>query len=143
MKKITLILSLIASIVFSSCSIMKKKATNHQNNQNLSGSWVLTYISGPRIAFEGLYPTNKPTAVFDMETNQLSGNTSCNSYGSTILLNKDKIKIEKPFSTMMACQGNGESTFLTTLLKVESFKVQKDTLSLYTDNIEMMRFVKQ
>jgi heat shock protein HslJ len=142
MKKIALILALIATVVLSSCSILKKK-NDRQDHTELSGTWVLTYITGPRIAFEGLYPGQKPTAVFDIEKNQLTGNTSCNSYGSTIVLDKDKIKIEKPYSTMMACEGNGESTYLSTLLKIESYKVQGDTLSFYMDGIEMMRFVKQ
>jgi serine protease inhibitor ecotin len=58
-------------------------------------------------------------------------------------LDKDKIKIEKPFTTMMACPGNGESTYINTLLKVETFKVNNDTLSFYMDDIEVMRFVRE
>lgn len=143
MKRTALILALITTVVLSSCSILKKKTTDHQDHTDLSGSWVLTYITGPRITFEGLYPGQKPTATFDIEKNQLSGNSSCNSYGSGIVLDKDKIKIEKPYSTMMACEGNGESVYLSTLLKVNRYKVKGDTLSLYMDDIEMMRFVKK
>jgi heat shock protein HslJ len=143
MKKSALILSLIITVVLSSCSILNKKTPSTKDYQSLSGTWVLTYITGPRITFEGLYPGQKPTAIFDIEDNRLSGNSSCNSYGSTIVLNKDKIKIEKPYSTMMACEGNGESVYLNTLLKIESYKVNADTLSLYMDGIEMMRFVRQ
>lgn len=144
MKKIILILSLIlTTLVFSSCSTQNKNMYVPQNYQNLSGAWVLTYITGPRIAFEGLYPGQKPTAVFDIEKKHLSGNSSCNSYGSAIVLDKDRIKIEKPYSTMMACEGNGESVYLSTLLKIETFKVNGDTLSFYKDDLEMMRFVRQ
>lgn len=143
MKKTVLILSLMIIVVLSSCSTLKKKAHATYDYQSLSGTWILTYITGPRITFEGLYPGQKPTAVFDIEKNQLTGNASCNSYGSTIVLDKDKIKIEKPYSTMMACEGNGESVYLNTLLKIESYKVKGDTLSFYTGDIEMMRFVKQ
>lgn len=143
MKKITVALSLVMMILLSSCSVLKKGSSNSLVNQDLSGSWVLTYITGPRIAFDGLYPDKKPTITFDLEDKRISGNTSCNSYGAGILLDKDKIKIEKPYSTMMACEGNGESTYISTLLKVETFMVNNDTLSFYMDDIEMMRFVKE
>lgn len=143
MKKITIALSLLTMILFSSCSVLKKSEINGITNKDLDGSWVLTYITGPRITFEGLYPENKPTLIFDLENKRISGNTSCNSYGAGIILDKDKIKIEKPFSTMMACPGNGESTYINTLLKVKTFKVDQDTLSFYTDDIETMRFVKE
>jgi len=43
----------------------------------------------------------------------------------------------------MACPGNGESVFLSTLDKIQSYKVENDTLSFYMDDIEMMRFEKQ
>jgi heat shock protein HslJ len=143
MKKNALVLSLIVTVILSSCSILNKKSPSVQGYQDLSGTWVLAYITGPRITFEGLYPGQKPTAVFDIEKNELTGNTSCNSYGSTIVLDKDKIKIEKPYSTMMACEGNGESVYLSTLSKIESYKIKEDTLSFYMDDIEMMRFVKK
>lgn len=143
MKKTALILSLILTITLTSCSVMNEKASATPDYKNLSGTWVLTYITGPRIAFEGLYPGQKPTVVFDIEKNHLGGNTSCNSYGSEIVLNKDKITIRKPYSTMIACEGSGESTYINTLLRIESFKVEGDTLSFYMDDIEMMRFLKQ
>lgn len=143
MKKITIALSLVMTILLSSCSVLKKSNSGSKANQDLAGTWVLTYITGPRIAFDGLYPEKKPTITFDLEEKRISGNTSCNSYGAGILLDKNKIKIDKPFSTMMACPGNGESTYISTLLKVETFKVNKDTLSFYMDDVEMMRFVRE
>jgi heat shock protein HslJ len=145
MKKIKLILSLIFTItlISSSCGVMNEKTSAKPDYQNLSGTWVLSYITGLRIAFEGLYPGQKPTLIFDIEMNHLSGNTSCNSYGSEIVLNRDEIQVGKPYSTMMACEGLGESTYINTLLKVERFKVQVDTLIFYMGDIEMMRFVKQ
>jgi|SRR5690606_36972273 len=143
MKNASFILALVLVIALSSCSALQTQSPARSDYQGLSGTWVLTYITGPRIAFDGLYPGQKPTMIFDLEKNHLSGNTSCNSYGSEIVLDKDKIKIEKPYSTMMACEGNGESTYINTLLKVESFKVQGDTLRFYMDEIEMMRFVKK
>jgi len=42
--------------------------------KHLQGTWVLNYITGPRIAFDGLYPENKPQIQLDASGN-LSGNT--------------------------------------------------------------------
>jgi len=143
MKKSVLLLSLITLVGFSSCSTLNKNADIEPIYQSLSGTWVLTYITGPRITFEGLYPGQKPTVIFNIEESSLTGNSSCNTYGSAIVLDKDKIKIEKPYSTMMACEGNGESVYLDMLLKIETYQVKGDTLSFYMDDIEMMRFKKQ
>lgn len=141
-KKTTLILILMVTMVISSCSIFKGHSTS-KDDAALAGSWVLTYITGPRIAFEGLYPEKKPTINFDIEKDEINGNTSCNSFSSKITRDKDKIKLNNPLSTMMACPGNGEATFMSTLLKVESYKINGNTLSFHTDGIEMMRFAKQ
>lgn len=142
MKKTTLVLFLLVGVVISSCSLLKGHSAN-KNDAALAGTWVLNYITGPRITFEGLYPEKKPTINFDLEKGEINGNTSCNSFSSKITRDKDKIKLDNPLSTMMACPGNGEATFISTLLKVESYKVNGDTLSFYTDGIEMMRFAKQ
>jgi len=141
-KKTTLILILLIGVVISSCNILKGHSTN-KDNDALAGTWILNYITGPRITFEGLYPEKKPTITFDLEKNEINGNTSCNSFSSKIVRDKDKIRLDNPLSTMMACPGNGEATFISTLLKIESYKINGDTLSFYTDGIEMMRFAKQ
>ncbi|TCK80578.1 META domain-containing protein [Albibacterium bauzanense] len=141
-KKTTLVLFLLVGVMISSCNLLKGHSAN-KDDTALAGTWVLNYITGPRIAFEGLYPEKKPTITFDLDKNEINGNTSCNSFGSAIVRDNDKIKFDNPLSTMMACPGNGEATFVSTLLKVETYKVNGDTLSFYTDGIEMMRFAKQ
>ncbi len=66
--KSTVTLALVAiALIFTSCA-MKKKA----DNSKISGTtWELDYISGPRIAFEGLYPDKKPQISFNNETNKV------------------------------------------------------------------------
>jgi len=141
-KKTILALVLLVGVIISSCSALKGNSAS-KDGDALAGTWVLNYITGPRITFEGLYPERKPTITFDLEKNEINGNTSCNSFSSKIIRDKDKIKLDNPLSTMMACPGNGEATFISTLLKVETYKVNGDTLSFYMDDIEMMRFAKQ
>ena len=42
-------------------------------NELYGTTWELEYISGPRIAFEGLFPEKKPQITFDQETQKVSG----------------------------------------------------------------------
>ncbi len=142
MKKSAVIIALVVSVVLSSCGVMKKDKTN-QDSTKLSGEWVLTYITGPRITFDGLFPEAKPTIVFDLEKAKVSGNNSCNSYGGDLVLKGNTIKIEKPFSTMMACQGSGEGTYMEILKEIETYKIDETVLSFYKGDIEVMRFSRK
>lgn len=110
----------------------------------LEGNWELNYISGPRIAFEGLYPDKKPTIRFELELSMISGNTSCNGFSSKYSLKGSNIKFDPPLSTMMACPGNGEQTFTQMLQKVNKFALSDDnTLNFLIDDVAVMRFVKK
>ena len=133
---------IIMTVLLSSCSILNKNKV--EEHPNLAGSWELTYITGPRIAFEGLYPETKPTIEFDLDEKRVNGVNSCNSYGGELNISKgNSIKFEKLFTTMMACEGSGEAVYMETLKKIKTFKVDENTLSFFMDNIEMMRFVKK
>ena len=50
--------------------------TNTNITIGLQGNWELNYISGKKIAFEGLYPDKRPQITFDVVKNQVNGNTS-------------------------------------------------------------------
>ncbi len=63
----------------------------------LEGNWELNYISGARIAFDGLYPDKKPTMRFELGLSLISGNTSCNGYSSKYTMNGNTIKFAPPF----------------------------------------------
>lgn len=142
MKNRNVIATVILTIVLSSCSMMNRNIA--EEHSNLAGKWELTYISGPRITFEGLYPENKPTLEFDLDEKRVNGVNSCNNYGGDLKVKKDNtIKFEKLFTTMMACEGSGEAVYMENLKKVETFKVDGSTLSFYMDDVEIMRFEKK
>lgn len=63
--KTTRIISVLAFLLLlGSCMSM-----GNGNNTALSGNnWELEYLSGPRIAFNGLYPDKKPTITFNATT---------------------------------------------------------------------------
>lgn len=127
------------AVLGSACKSIKDPS----NGAQLSGTWTLSYITGPRIAFEGLYPNNRPSMEFDLTTNTLSGSTSCNRFNSTIALEGNKITIGSPATTKMFCEGQGEPTFVNMLPQINSYHVKEDVLTFYRNEVEMMRFTKE
>jgi heat shock protein HslJ len=124
-------------------NLIKLKAVTPESAK-LSGTWELNYISGPRIAFNGLYPDKKPVIAFKLDVNELGGNTSCNGFSSKITIDKNKITIAAPFAkTMIFCEGGGEETFLNMLRKVNKFAVDGNTLTFLIDDVAVMRFARK
>ncbi len=142
MKKLILT-AIIVALTFMACKPNQKQmiATN-----SLEGNWELNYITGPRIAFNGLYPDKKPTIAFDLKQNKVSGNNSCNQYFGNLKVDGNKInfKDSKMGMTMMACQGDGDILFMNTLEKIDSYTISEDgkTLNFIMGDIAMMRFEK-
>jgi heat shock protein HslJ len=128
---------------FASCDTQKvvsKKAS-------LEGTWQLCYITGPKIVFDALYPNKKPTIVFDVTNNKVTGNNGCNQYFGALIIDSQKINFKeaKMGMTMMACEGTGDTLYMETLQKIEKYTISEDgkTLNLLIGNIEMMRFTHQ
>jgi heat shock protein HslJ len=111
--------------------------------KHLQGTWVLNYITGPRIAFDGLYPENKPQIQLDASGN-LSGNTGCNSFSAPLTITGHEWKTGDITQTEKACKGSGEQVFLSTLKKVNKYDVTDgNTLQLMSGDIAVMRFTKK
>lgn len=110
----------------------------------LGGRWELNYISGPRIAFEGLYPEQKPTLTFGSD-GRLSGNTSCNAFNGPVTVNGNTIRFaENMAMTRKMCPGEGESVFLNTLKRVNRYALSDpNTLVLLADDVAVMRFTRK
>jgi heat shock protein HslJ len=146
MKK-TLLTTVILFVFLVGCNSVKTKEKVVNQGDKLNGSWQLNYISGPRIAFDGLYPDKKPTINFDVKENRVSGNNSCNSYTGMLKVDGNEISFKdaKMATTMMACPGQGEQVFMSTLEKIDSYSVSEDgkTLNFIMGDIAMMRFEKQ
>ena len=134
-------------LVFFSAALISCKCKKTDSVSKLEGNWELNYISGPRIAFDGLYPNKKPTLNFDLKENHISGNSSCNSFNGKLVLDGNKIDFTQPMAmTKMMCQdGQGEQVFMSTLQKITSYDVTDDgkTLNLISGDIAMMRFTKK
>lgn len=144
MRRLMLFTVVIASTL-TACTTMKSGSVSNGGLSQLSGTWELNYISGPRIAFNGLYPGKKPTIKFELTEKRYSGNTSCNSYSGILIADDSTINFTKPFAiTKMACPGEGESTFLEMLKKASSYSITADsTLNFMMGDIAIMRFHKK
>ena len=142
MKKIILVLSVFC-LGFVSCNSVKKTMNK---TVSLEGTWELNYVTGPRIAFAGLYPNKKPTITFDLKENSVSGSNSCNSYSGKLNVVENKINFKEPMAvTKMFCPGEGENIYMSTLQKIDSYSISEDgkTLNLIMGDIAMMRFEKK
>lgn len=142
MKKIALLVVFIGMTLVS-CTTTKST----MKTTSLEGTWELNYITGPRIAFEGLYPEKKPTIVFDLAANKITGNNSCNQYFGALIVDGNKINFKdaKMGMTMMACEGSGDTVYMSTLDKIDSYAISEDgkTLRFMMGDVEMMRFTHQ
>lgn len=137
MKTSRTFLFLIFTIIITSCS--SKKVIS--SNPLYIGAWEMEFISGPRIAFEALYPNKKPTITFDKTSQKVSGSTSCNSYNAPFTTDNSTINFgEAGPTTRMFC-GQGEQLFLTTIQKVDHYMIDKEgKLNLMIGSVSVMRF---
>ncbi|MBF4505338.1 META domain-containing protein [Flavobacterium sp. JLP] len=141
MKNYVILFISVLAVFFDSCTTMKDTT---KSDDLYNTSWELEYISGPRIAFEGLYPDKKPFIKFDKSKSQVFGNAGCNGYSAPFTLKGNSLTFgEQGPATMMFCEGGGEQTFLQMIKKIDSYAIDKDgKLNLLMNNIPMMRFKK-
>tara|TARA_R110002167_G_scaffold71696_4_gene202155 strand:+ start:810 stop:1238 length:429 start_codon:yes stop_codon:yes gene_type:complete len=139
MKKNYILISTFLVLVIGSCTTTK----NTNSNDLYDSLWELEYISGTRIAFNGLYPERKPVISFNKATGKITGNNSCNGYTADFTIKGDNIDIGEPGPTTMMYCGDGEQQFLNMMEKINSISIDKESkLNLMIGEIPMMRFRK-
>lgn len=117
--------------------------TTNPMNDLLDGTWQLDYLSGPRIAFEGLFPDKKPQISFNQATQKVTGNNGCNGYSASYTREGNAISFGEPGPTTMMYCGEGERFFLNIIKKVNQYMMDSDgKLNLMIDEVPMMRFVQ-
>jgi heat shock protein HslJ len=144
MKSIVLAFTTTALCFLIACNNGKNSMKAYKKPAKLNGTWELNYISGPRIAFEGLYPGKKPRIVLEVTGKHVSGNTGCNSFSGPFTLDGSKINLSGPMIlTKMFCPGDGENVFLETIKKIDSWSLTDDkTLNFIMGDVPMMRFTR-
>lgn len=140
MKKYTLAVVSVLTLLLTSCMATKDKSAGNLYDT----TWELEYISGPRIAFEGLYPNKKPQLTFDQKETRVYGNNGCNGYSAPYTLSGKSLTFgEAGPTTMMYCDGGGEQVFLKQIKQITSYSIDKDgKLNLIQGDIPVMRFKK-
>jgi heat shock protein HslJ len=141
MKNYVLLFVSVLALSFNSCTTMKD-TTKTADLYNTT--WELEYITGPRIAFDGLYPDKKPFLKFNESSSDVSGNAGCNGYSAPYTLKGNSITFgEQGPTTMMFCEGGGEQTFVGMMKKINAYSIDKDgKLNLMLNEVPMMRFKK-
>lgn len=127
-------------VLLTACGSQKKISGSEQ----LYGTtWQLEYMSGPRIAFDGLFPDKKPELTFDKTTGKATGNNSCNGYSASYTLEGKSISFGEPGPTTMMFCGQGEQQFLQMMKKIDAYSFDADgKLNLMLGDVPMLRFKK-
>ena len=126
---------MVLTVILEGCGTAKTAASQGLYNT----TWELEYISGPRIAFGGLFPEKKPQITFTESGKTAHGTGSCNGFSTSFTVEKNTIKIEEPQAmTMMYCEGGGEKVFLDRMKKVNAFSIDKEhKLNLMIDRADI------
>lgn len=135
MRKSKLLVFFSTLIIFS-CSSGKETA-----NSRLHDIWAIESIEGEKININENFK-NLPVLEIYLEEERFHGNTSCNTINGKINVDETKLKFYDVVTTEMACPGNLEKRFLTNLIKVNRYKIEKMKLYLYEDDNELMIFQK-
>ena len=143
MKKSIVTTLLFGLFLFSSCCTKKVIDDKKTLTSYFDTTWELEYISGTRIAFEGLYPEVKPTLILNEKEMTYGGNSSCNTYTGSFTYENNLLQFGETTRTMRYCEGGGESAFFGMLKKVSKPVIDSDgKLLLLMDDVPMMRFKK-
>ena len=139
MKKQHLFLLGLISIFLTSCMSM----TTNKQDKIFTNAWELEYITGPRIAFDGLFPDQKPIINFNKTPGTVTGTSGCNVYNTNFSASGNSITIEKPLVSTLAYCGEGEGVFLRTMEEITNYRIESDgKLTLLKNSIPFMRFKK-
>ena len=135
--KTSIILLFSAVLLAASCD-----GTTSSEEKLYGTTWELEYISGPRIAFDGLFPEKKPQITFNKESGKVTGTDSCNGYSADFELAENTIAFGDPGPTTMMFCGGSERHFLEMMKKIDGYSLEDGKLNLLVGEVPMMRFKK-
>ncbi|MFC6267795.1 META domain-containing protein [Frigoriflavimonas asaccharolytica] len=126
-------IAFVALLVIFSCTTMKKSGTMKSSQPTLVGSsWKMVDKVNGKI----------PTISF--VENKIMGFAGCNNFfGTAETSNSGKMILTNFGTTKMMCDNMEiESSFLSTLSKVNKYNIDGNTLELYKDKLLLMKFSK-
>lgn len=136
---------IILGVVFISCKpsktsgnkkVEKDKIVEKPMAASLNGNWQLQML----FATDNNW-TKAPNININLSDHTFSGNSGCNIIKGKFTLDDNYISFDKNIlSTKMACPGSYEKTFLSALLKINKYTINKDGLELGQGEIVLMKF---
>ena len=120
-----------------SAFIMKKDSL--QQHSLYETKWSLKKIYNKQGAEE---VNTKAFIKFNQQKRSAGGNGSCNTFGSSLSVNGDKISLKDIFSTKMFYEGvqQIEDKFFQQLNKINRFEIKDKTLLLLRDDEVLLEF---
>lgn len=136
------------AIVMVACLMTGCKGTSgtpdtHPSNATVhlekSQRWQLTAING-----RDLKPTDDAVTIsFNPEAGTFSGTTACNTYSANYIIQNSELKIQNLQSSDLRCPDpsmNAEERYLGLLRKANRLVVEGTTMTLYSNNREILKF---
>lgn len=136
--RIQLFLFLLIVLLSFTCST---KETEKIDVMRLHDIWALESIEGEKVIIDETV-RNLPVLEIYVEDERVHGNTGCNVLNGSVEIDEEKISFSKIITTEMACPGNLEQKFLTSLIEVNRYIIEKMSLRLFEDEKELMVFKK-
>jgi len=107
----------------------------------VNGDWELQDLPGTTIPMSQLYTGKRPFLHIDVAAGRASGNTGCNSFSGPVRVRSGHIRFsENMMMTKMYCQGEGETSFIQVLKKVDAYRSDSATLTLLSAELPVMQF---
>jgi heat shock protein HslJ len=117
------------------------KQTEKIDVMRLNDIWALDSIKGEKIVLDENIK-NLPNIEIYVEDKRVYGNTGCNSFNGKVKIDDNKITFSEIIATEMACPGNLEQSFLSSIQSIDNYKIEKLRLILLEGEVERMVFRK-
>lgn len=135
MKKFMSLVPLLLTVIFCNCSSVKEV------DIRLHDIWAIESIENDTIQIDENMK-NFPVLEIYVSEKRVHGNTGCNTLNGEVMLDGNNISFHNIVTTEMACPGNLEQRFLSSLIKVNKYKIEKMRLFLFEDEQVLMVFKK-
>jgi len=107
-------------------------------NETLAGEWHLQPVLASDTASGKI-----PSLNFDLKTNQVKGNTGCNSFNGTFVVNAQSLHFNNNIvSTKMACPGYNEKAFVDNFLKTNRYQIKQGVLQLMYNTTVLSKWTR-
>ncbi|MDB5199065.1 MAG: hypothetical protein JWO92_1028 [Chitinophagaceae bacterium] len=131
---------MVFGIALISCHTTKTSSGNivveKNNAAYLNGTWQLQML----FASDNNW-AQVPFININLKDKTFSGNGSCNTISGKFTIDVNYLGFDKNItSTKMACPNNYEKSFLSALLKINRYTLNKDELELGQGDIVLMKF---